>query len=310
MRYADDFVVLVSASRQYVCLLKARMELFLKRLGLTLSPTKTKITSLKRGVHFLEADLRSVRSDAKIMKHVIYKGGSRGKRRVNQRLRVLAPIKKLLLMLKTAGFIKQHSGAGTIVPTAKRAMVPMDHSDILVFYNQKIRGLLNFYTFAGNKSQMHKVLYFLTMSCALTLALKYKLRTARATFRKFGVCLKDPKSPSFLYRPVRLITDHKYSTRGVPKSPDEVINRSWFNKLTQSGLNRPCALCNVSFVEMHHIKGVKKVRERIKSQNLSYAEFVGAFRRKQIPLCSKHHHDLHNGQLSYEDVKTLSTYGG
>ena len=310
VRYADDFVVLVSASRQYASLLKARLGRFLKRLGLNLSPTKTKITSLKRGVHFLGADLRSVRSDAKIMKHVKLKSGSSGKRRVNQRLRVLAPIKKLLLRLKTAGFIKQHSGAGTLVPTAKRAMVPMDHSDILVFYNQKIRGLLNYYSFAGNKGQMHKVLYFLTMSCALTLALKYKLRSARATFRKFGRCLKDPKSPFFLYRPARLITDHRYSTRGVPNSPDEVINQRWFNKLTQSGFNRPCALCKASPVEMHHLRGVKQVRQKIKSQDLSYAAFVGAFRRKQIPLCSKHHHDLHNGQLSHEEVKTLSTYGG
>ena len=310
VRYADDFVVLTSASKPYTVLLKHRMESFLKRLGLTLSATKTKITSLKRGIHFLGADLRSVRSDTKIMKHVSYNNRSSGKRRVNQRLRVLAPIEKLLQRLKTAGFIKQHAGSGKKEPTAKRSMVPMDHSDILVFYNQKIRGLLNFYSFAGNKGQMHKVLYFLYMSCALTLALKYRLYTARATFRKFGPVLKDPKSKLTLHRPASLKSDHNYKSEETLYTPDEIIDMSWNRKLTQSALNKSCVLCGSSPVEMHHIRGVKKVREKMKSQESSYAEFVGAFQRKQIPLCSIHHHDLHNGLLSYEQVKKLSVYNG
>ena len=310
VRYADDFVVLTSASKQYTVLLKHRMESFLKRLGLTLSATKTKITSLKRGIHFLSADLRSVRSDTKIMKHVTYNNRSSGKRRVNQRLRVLAPIEKLLQRLKTAGFIKQHAGSGNKEPTAKRSMVPMDHSDILAFYNQKIRGLLNFYSFAGNKGQMHKVLYFLYMSCALTLALKYRLYTARAAFRKFGRVLEDPKSKLTLDRPASVKSDHNYKIKETLYTPDEIINMSWNRKLTQSALNKSCVLCSSSPVEMHHIRGVKKVREKMKSQGSSYAEFVGAFQRKQIPLCSIHHHDLHNGLLSYEQLKKLSVYNG
>jgi group II intron reverse transcriptase/maturase len=309
VRYADDFIVLVSASRQYCCMLKTRLEKFLKRLGLSLSPTKTKITSLKKGVHFLGADLISVRSSAKIMKHVTYKGGSSGKRRVNQRLRVLAPITKLLQRLKLAGFIKQLPGEGKMMPTARRAMVPMCHSDILAFYNQKIRGLLNYYSFAGNKGQMHRVLFFLTMSCALTLALKYKLRTARATFRKFGRNLSDPKTDLILDRPKSLKSDHDYKVSEVLETPDQVIKRSWQNKLSQSGLNKRCALCGSSPVEMHHIRGVKLVKEKIKNLDSSYAEFVGAFRRKQIPLCSLHHRDLHLGHLSFEQLKKLSTYG-
>ena len=252
VRYADDFVVLVTANRDYCSTLKSRMASFLKRLGLTLSPTKTKITALKKGIHFLEADFRSVRSNAKIMKHVTCVGGSSGKRRINQRLRVLAPLEKLLQRLKGAGFIKQLCGSGKFMPTARKAMVPMDHCDILAFYNQKIRGLLNYYSFAGNKGQMSRVLFFLIMSCALTLALKYKLRSARATFRKFGPKLKDPKSESALYRPKSLLTNHDLKVSEGLETPDKLIQRSWYNKRTQSGPHRPCALCGSSPVEMHH----------------------------------------------------------
>lgn len=184
----------------------------------------------------------------------------------------------------------------------------MDHADILAFYNQKIRGILNYYSFAGNRGQLHRVLYFLYMGCALTLALKYKTKTARATFRKLGANLKDQKSGSILYRPNSLRVLHKYQKSVSIEEPKATIARNWTNKLTNSGLLRTCAICGGGPVEMHHLRGVKKVRARIITGEASYEQFVGTFRRKQIPLCTIHHRELHKGNLSRAELTLLSQY--
>jgi group II intron reverse transcriptase/maturase len=315
VRYADDFVVLVTASHENCVQLKVRLTRFLKRLGLTLNPEKTKITPLSKGTHFLGADIRKVRNNTKIMKYVQYSANNSsgkvyrsGKQRVNQRLRVLAPIQKLIDGLTQVKLAKRLAGKGAPVPTARRALVPMDHADILAFYNQKIYGLLNYYSFAGNRGQMHRVLYFIIMSCALTLALKFKLRTARATFRKFGRNLADPNTKKELYRPKSLKATHDYKIGQQPEWPEDVIHRSWFNKLTKSGLYKTCALCGAAKVEMHHIRGVKEVRTKIRNADATYAEFSGSFLRKQIPLCTEHHVDYHQGRLSREQLVILTTY--
>jgi RNA-directed DNA polymerase len=211
VRYADDFVVLSTSSYKEVALLKDRIKIFLKeRLGLTLSTDKTKVTSIQKGFTFLGANLIKVPRGTKPMPYIKYQGGNKsGKRRVNLRLRVLAPINKLIKRFKEAKLVKLSKGKGLPYATAKRALVPIDHADILAFYNQKIRGILNYYSFAGNRGQLHRVLNFLYMGCALTLALKYKTRTARATFKKFGGNLKDQKTGSTLYRPKNLRASHQ-----------------------------------------------------------------------------------------------------
>ena len=311
VRYADDFVVLSTSSYKEVAFLKDRIKTFLKeRLGLTLSTDKTKVTSIQKGFSFLGADLIKVRSGTKPMRYIKYQGGKKpGKRRVNLRLRVLAPINKLIKRFSEAKLVKLSEGTGLPYATAKRALVPMDHADILVFYNQKIRGILNYYSFAGNRAQLHKVLYFLYMGCALTLALKYNTRTAGATFKKFGRNLKDQKTGSMLYRPRNLRASHQYQTSLNIEEPRTIIDINWSpGKLTASKLFQKCAICGGVPVEMHHLRGVKEVRAKIKSGVATYEQYVGTFRRKQIPLCTIHHRELHKGNLSRAELTLLSQY--
>jgi len=42
----------------------------------------------------------------------------------------------------------------------------------------------------------------------------------------------------------------------------------------------------------------------------TYTQWVGAFRRKSIPLCKEHHHLLHAGKLTRDDMNKLSKYKG
>lgn len=266
VRYTDDFVVLSTSSYKETSLVKDRIRRFLKmQLGLTLNTDKTKVTSIRKGFSFLGANLVKVRSEAKPMRYIQYKGGKRsGRRRVNLRLRVLAPITKLLKRFSKAKLVKLSAGTGLPQATAKRALVPMDHADILAFYNQKIRRILNYYSFAGNRGQLHKVLYFLYMGCALTLALKYKTRTARATFKKFGGKLKDQKTKAVLYTPKNLRVTHQYQTGRDMEEPETTIASNWApGKLTTSRLFQKCVICGQGPVEMH--RGVKRYEPKKKA---------------------------------------------
>lgn len=82
-------------------------------------------------------------------------------------------------------------------------------------------------------------------------------------------------------------------------------------KITDNVFNRVCILCGSSNqVEMHHYRTVKDVRAKLRTGDLTFAQWEGAVKRKQIPLC-KYHHDLyHKGQLNYGDIKEISKYSG
>lgn len=88
---------------------------------------------------------------------------------------------------------------------------------------------------------------------------------------------------------------------------DKLLRKSWTNSLTQSQFDESCVICNTTDnIEMHHIRAVKNVRVKTRT----YAQWIGAFLRKSIPLCSGHHVALHSGKLSQSEVIILSKYRG
>ena len=80
----------------------------------------------------------------------------------------------------------------TTRPLHKGALINKSHYDILSFYNSKIHGITNKYSFA-KKGLARREIRFLLASCALTLARKFKL-TQRKVFQKFGSKLTCPET--------------------------------------------------------------------------------------------------------------------
>ena len=103
----------------------------------------------------------------------------------------MIPIKDLIGKLIVNKFVKRNR-TGTPSATARRDLVNLTHHEIVTFYNHRIQGLVAFYSFACNLTSLRKIIMFLQLSCALTLALKYKLRTCRKVFNKYGNHLTDP----------------------------------------------------------------------------------------------------------------------
>lgn len=91
--------------------------------------------------------------------------------------------------LKKGFFVIRKSDCRVVRATADRRIATLSVKQIVSRYNLIIRGLLNYYSFINQKSDLWVVLILLRKSCALTLAFKLKLRSAARVFAKFGKSL-------------------------------------------------------------------------------------------------------------------------
>lgn len=89
-------------------------------------------------------------------------------------------------------------------------MVHLSHYDILKFFNSKVTGILNAYSFAGNYSSLSNIIWILRQSCALTLARKFKLKTLRKTFGTYGFDLTDPETGLSFKAPKSFVTNQDF----------------------------------------------------------------------------------------------------
>lgn len=304
LRYADDFIVLIAGSSDDAHMIRNRIcDVLDKRCGLELNKENTIITATKDGFKFLGA--YCIKPSSVKAGLFLTKKGKRGKFRM--RMRVMIPIKDLIKKLVNNKFLLMNEH-GIPVPTARKDLVNFEHHEIVTFYNHRILGLANFYGFASNLNSLRKINMFLQFSCALTLALKLKLRTKKQVFNKFGAKLTDPETGIALKLPSNLKVKYSFSSEKSNRA-DEILKISWFKKLTKSSLNKACVICNsLNEVEMHHIREVKDVKNIIKTGNSTYQEWVGSFLRKQVPLCAYHHDLYHSGDLNYGDMTKIRKF--
>ena len=307
IRYADDFVILMISNIHEARMIKNNTKEFLKNnCGVELNSEKTRITNMTKGFKFLGAEIIKPRR-----RHTfLCRGKEQRKSVATPRLLIKAPIADILKDLKKAGYIKQNN-LKRYIPTYKGALINLTHHDVVTHYNSKIYGLLNFYTFASNLNKLRRVIWYIHASCALTLARKLKMRTMRGVFEKFGKTLRCPETGREIYKPKTMKVKHHYQVRKSVIHPKDILEQSWTAKITDNAFNRACILCGSTLqVEMHHYRTVKDIRAKLRTGNLTFAQWEGAVKRKQIPLC-KYHHDLyHKGQLNYGDIKEIARYSG
>nr|UDP55420.1 putatuve reverse trannscriptase orf679 [Schizostauron trachyderma] len=222
VRYVDDFVVGVIGSRKETVELEEKIRMFLKN-KLKLTPEKTLITHFsKQYISFLGTFIKGSWEREKRL--VTVRKGVTRKEKVTSRIVLKAPIKLLFEKAALNGFFKKRNNK--FVPTYVGRCINWDHEDILCYYNSVIRGILNYYSFVNNYKSLGNLVHGLKLSCALTLALKYKLRHVSKIFRKFGSNLKESrKSKIELYIPKTFKPLKKFKINVV--EPDSVIFSSW-----------------------------------------------------------------------------------
>nr|AYE93245.1 hypothetical protein C0995_000107 [Termitomyces sp.] len=263
LRYADDFIIMVTGSIHEAIHIKNNVKEFLKRnCGLELNTEKTVITNVADNRwSFLGAEIVKLRKSPTFLR-----AGKTGKAVGTSRLLIKAPIDKLIEKLIKAGFIRRNA-QGLILPRHYGPAVNMEHTDILGYYNSKTRGILNFFSFASNRKKLGRIFWLLKASCALTLSRKFKLGTMRKAFAKFGKELRCQESGLTIFTPKSLKVVHDYKNNEVSETPDALIKKSWAGKLTQTAFGKSCAVCGTtSEIEMHHVRSVKDVRSKYLSK--------------------------------------------
>jgi group II intron reverse transcriptase/maturase len=314
VRYANDWVILVCGSFKDAVEIRKNISEKLDTIGLNLNMEKTRITHLrKKKSRFLGIDFFVRPTTDKHFKptKTIKKGKTTIKQRFAPRLIYHAPIKELLIKLTKFGFAKRNK-LGEFIPTGKSNCVPMTHAQILNYYNSKIRGILNYYSCCHNRIRLWSIIRFLRYSCALSLAKKFKLKTLAKTFKKFGPDLtfvndKDKVFKIFRPKNLKILSEDERFNTSHELDINKLLRQSWTSSLTKSQFDEPCAICGtMDNIEIHHIRSVKNIRMKTRT----YAQWVGGFLRKSIPLCSGHHIALHSGKLSKNEVSILSKYRG
>lgn len=268
IRYADDFVIMTIGTKDEAEMIKLNCKDVLKtKCGVNLNEDKTIITHMQEDkFKFLGAEI------AKLKRTPTFFGRSKRGRNmvVVRRPLVKAPIKLILNKMKTQGYLRQNH-IQTYIPQHLGALINLSHYDILSFYNSKIHGILNFYSFASNLNKLGRIIWFLQASCALTLARKFKLVSLSKVFQKFGKNLKCPETDKVLYKPDNLRVRHFYqNTKDLP-IPEKLLEGTWAGKLTDTKFGKACTLCGTTHdIEMHHLRTVKDVRAKLKTGNSTY----------------------------------------
>lgn len=304
VRYADDFVILVNGPLNEAKLIKLHIKEFIKtHCGLNLNEDKTTITNISKKWYFLGAEIvKPIRTNFEVAR-----GNS--KMRITKRMFIKAPIDKLINKLLEQGFIRRNK-LGELYPLHKGNLINLDHYSIISFYSSKIRGIVNYYSFASNYNRLRWIIWHLQSSCAYTLAAKFKTTNLKI-FKKYGKRLTCPETEVGLWWPDHLKATHIFRNKSDLADPFKLLEISWSSKLTTNTFNKVCVLCSSSQgLEMHHLRKVADVRYKMRTGNSTFEQWIGASTRKQIPLCKYHHIELHKGNLNPADISIIRNFNG
>lgn len=180
-RYCDDFLIGIIGSKEDAIKVKQDIKEFLaNKLRLELSDEKTLITSGKDKAKFLSYEI-TICQDTRTTKT------SRGQSRVYfGRVKLYVPKEKWINKLKQYNMLKIINVKGKKEkwkPLERGELAYLKPNEIVMKYNEQIRGLYNYYKIANNVSVLNKYYYIAEYSMYKTLALKYRITMTKAKLK-------------------------------------------------------------------------------------------------------------------------------
>lgn len=215
-RYLDDFIIGFTGPKVEAEELKRTIEAFLlNELQLKTNETKSYIRhSSDQGIKYLGFYIRYINKNKIVKDPCVSKNNGEGlghqlKSTAINSAQLRIPTELILRRAVNAGYGKIRK-RGTIRPTSCRKLSSFDDKLIVNRFSSIIRGLMAYYSPANKLSDLWQIVAFYRKSCALTLADKYKFKTAAKTFKTFGPKLKisNPikKKETELFYPTTLKT--------------------------------------------------------------------------------------------------------
>ena len=295
-RYADDFICGIAGSYRFALEIKERITEFLfEELGLEVSPEKTGIKRLSKGVDFLSYRIGSPKGSPRVLK--IKVGSSYGnKRTLTGKITLSVPEQKLIDFCHLHGYGNWFSQKSY----HRNSLTVFSDLEILDTFNSELRGLANYYCLAFDFSaKLRKLSWLWYHSLLQTLARKHKCKQKHIAMR-----LRNPDGNYLRYqlngenrrREIFWYTDasERDSTDTIPLT--ELLFASGTD-LVRRMEAKTCEACGdpSSPVEVHHIRKLKDLRQ--KSHLNKWEKIMIARQRKTLILCKSCHILLHQGKL-------------
>jgi len=183
-RYADDFLIGVIGSYEDAERIKSDIKSFLlDKLKLELSDEKTLITSGKDKARFLSYDIT-------ICKDTTTRETSRGQTRIYfDKVKLYVPKDKWVGKLLQYDVLKIINNVGEDekwMPLQRDEYIYLNPSEMIMKYNEQIRGLYNYYRIANNASVLNKFYYVMEYSLYNRKPEEWLLKTSLRNDAKLG----------------------------------------------------------------------------------------------------------------------------
>jgi hypothetical protein len=289
VRYADDFLLGFQGPKAEAREIKERIRAFLKEnLKLELSEEKTLIT-------------HATNDAARFLGYEITNQFSLHTRKVNGRIALRVP----------ADVVNEKCNRYMVKgkPTHRNELVFASDYEIVMRYQQELRGYVQYYILAQNLCWLSKLQWFMSSSMLRTLARKHKtsirteqrrLESTRQTPSGPRRCFKvtverEGKKPlvsyfgglSLSYKKNAIIEDRPLQPIAFRPGPDILVRLA----------AELCELCgSEQNVEVHHIRKLKDLKLNGRKARPLWVRYMAARQRKTLVLCASCHDDLHAGK--------------
>ena len=294
VRYADDFIIGVSGSREDAERIKQELTLFVAtRLKLELSDEKTKITHSSGNAHFLGYDINVRRcQESKRKTNGVLQ------RTLNNSVELLIPMERIEKFMYDREIVIQGKD-GKLIPWQRNSMAGLTDLEIVDTYNSQTRGICNYYCIASNFSKLTYFVYLMEYSCLKTLAKKHKTRISgiKRIFKcgkSWGIPYKTKKEKKRMM--IVKFSDFKRGTVFDEPSIDTVKNHIHFNTINSLEARLKackCELCGaegdgIAF-EIYHINKMKNLKGKEQWEMAMIAR-----KRKTLVVCKECHKKIHH----------------
>ena len=307
-RFADDWIVGISGTKEDVEKIKKEITLFLsEELKLDINENKTKISHLgKKRIEYLGFEIgKRSRKYTESQVSIIKSTGVK-RRPSHASIIIYAPKKKLIEKLIDHGFAWSKTK-----PKAVTKWIFLKTEDIILRYKAVCRGILNYYSSVENRNLLTHITWLLKFSLVFTLARKWNISPVKV-FKKLG------KDWTFLYHKEKgkesentnkekFISFGKYKlNRNRSMKINSYLNFDpfavkYYDVRSNHVWDENCTICGKSEnVEIHHVKHIKKGKIE------GFTQIMKQLNRKQIPVCRNCHMKIHLGEydgVALKDIK-------
>lgn len=319
VRYADDFLLGFNGPKEEAEEIKQQLETYLRdELKLELSQAKTLITYARNeaarflGYEVRTADADTMRTNLPIHGKIVKRRGTNGV--------ITFHIPKEVREKACREYQKEEEAI------QRAEMIGLSDYEIVMAYQLRYRGLVNYYQLAQNIYTLRKLKWIMETSLTKTLASKHKMHV-RQVYRKYGTTYQvDGKSYKGLKATVPREGKEPLEAKwgGIPlkrnleailddQPPQLYIGRS---ELEKRLLAQFCELCGgTEKLEVHHVRAMKDLHKYPGREKPFWMRRMIERKRKTIIACRTCHEDIHAGRplrrqpISLGEVKALQKRG-